>query len=80
MADQLASIHDTAQRAKAEGLGVSENALRVWVADGTLAFVPMGKKRMIYWPTLMQFLMQGQKVDKTPRPMYGRGSRGGGRR
>lgn len=76
---QLATIRDTAARAKAEGLGVSEGALRAWIAEGKLAYIPSGNRRMIYWPTLMAFLATGQKVDNTPRPRYGRGSRGGAR-
>ena len=77
---QLATIRDTAARAKAEGLGVSEKALRAWIAEGKLAFVPSGNRRLIFWPTLMAFLTQGQKIDTTPRPYFGRGSKGGVRR
>ena len=77
---QLATIRKTASRAKSEGLGVSEKALRAWVAEGKLAFVPSGNRRLIFWPTLMDFLTKGQKIENTPRPYFGRGSRGGKRR
>ena len=77
---ELCTIRDTAARAKAEGLGVSENALREWVASGALAFVPVGNRRLIFWPTLLAFLAEGEKVDAMPRPKYGPGSRGGKRR
>ena len=77
---QLATIRDTAARAKVEGLGISEKALREWVAAGKLAFVASGNRRLIFWPTLMEFLSKGQTVSTAPRPMYGRGSRGGARR
>jgi len=59
---------------------VSEKALRAWIAEGKLAFVPSGNRRLIFWPTLMAFLTQGQKIDNTPRPYFGRGSKGGKRR
>ena len=77
---QLASIHQTWLRAKAEGLGISEKALRSWTDEGKLAFVPSGNRRLIYWPNLMAFIEQGQKYDTAPRPYFGRGSRGGKRR
>lgn len=74
---QLATIRDTAARAKDEGLHISEGAIRSWVSTGKLAFVPIGNRKYIYWPTLIKFLETGTKVDTTPRPRYGRGSRGG---
>lgn len=77
---ELATVNQTAERARTEGLGVSETALRAWLADGKLAFVPVGNRKMIYWPTLLSFLEKGVTMDTTPRPMYGPGSRGGRRR
>lgn len=77
---ELCTVRQTAERAKTEGLGVTETALRSWIASGALAFVPVGNRRLIYWPTLLDFLAHGETVDNAPRPMYGRGSRGGKRR
>lgn len=77
---ELATINQTAARAQSEGLGVTETALRSWLAAGVLPFVPVGNRRLIYWPTLLTFLAKGVTADNTPRPMYGPGSRGGKRR
>lgn len=77
---ELATVNQTAERARDEGLGVTETALRSWLADGSLAFIPVGNRRMIYWPTLLAFLEKGVTADTSPRPMYGPGSRGGRRR
>lgn len=73
------SVHGTALRLKAEGIGISEHALRAWVEGGMLPVVQAGRNRLINWNTLMKFL-EGQKIENTPRPLYGRGSRGGSRR
>ena len=72
----MASVHSTAIRLKEEGIGISERALRAWVEDGLLPCVQSGRNRLINWNTLMKFL-EGQKIDKTPRPYFGRGSKGG---
>jgi len=76
---QMASIHRTALRAKNEHIGISEHALRAWVDAGQLPYVQVGRNRLINWNILMKFL-EGEKIDNTPRPYFGRGSRGGKRR
>ena len=55
MAEML-TIRDTANRAKAEGLPISENALRNWVKQGKVPAVLAGKKQLIYYPNLIRFL------------------------
>lgn len=55
MAEML-TIRDTAARAKAEGLPISENALRNWVKQGQIPAVCAGKKQLIYYPNLIRFL------------------------
>lgn len=72
----MASVHGTALRLKAEGFGISEHALRSWVEEGKLPVVQAGRNRLINWNTLMRFL-EGEKIDNTPRPYFGRGSKGG---
>lgn len=67
MADwkQTATIHQTAERCKAEGLGVSEWALRGWCHEGKLRHVTAGKKTLIYWPNLIAFLENGEESKPT---------------
>lgn len=55
MADVL-TIRDTAARAKAEGLPISENALRVWIKQGLIPVVRAGNKQLVYYPNLVNFL------------------------
>lgn len=52
----MATISKTAERAKAESLGVSEMALRRWVKSGQLPAVYAGNRALIFWPTLISFL------------------------
>lgn len=77
---ELDTIRGTVARAKAEGFYVSEGALRAWVKDGKLPYVPRGNRKLIFWPALMEFIQTGEKRDNTPRPRFGPGSRGGKRR
>lgn len=59
MADML-TIRGTVKRAKAEGLCISDYALRNWVRTGVVPSVPVGdKKRLIYFPNLVRFLTTG---------------------
>ena len=60
---QVATIPKTAARCKAEGIGLSENQLRTLCARGELKHTQMGKKSLIYWPNLLEFLESG-----TPDP------------
>lgn len=50
------TIRDTAARAKAEGLPISENALRVWIKQGKVPVVHAGNKQLVYYPNLVAFL------------------------
>lgn len=72
---ELGTIKQTAERAASEDLGVTETALRSWIAEGRLPVVAVGNRKMVYWPTLMQFLEQGQTVDNSPLPYRKRGYR-----
>ncbi len=65
MADML-TIRGTVKRAKAEGLCISDYALRNWVRTGVVPSVPVGdKKRLIYFPNLVRFLTTGTDTPAT---------------
>jgi len=53
---QVATINKTLERARSEGLGIPETALRRWVKEGQVPAVYVGNKALIYWPTLLNFL------------------------
>ena len=44
----VATINQTVARARDEGLGIPETALRRWVRDGSVPAVYAGKKALIY--------------------------------
>ena len=78
---ELLSVHATWLRAKDEGIGISEKAINSLIRSGKLAYVPSGNRvKLINWPTFLTVLAEGQKIDTTPRPYFGRGSKGGKRR
>lgn len=60
MSDVL-TIRDTVARAKAEGLPISENALRNWIKQGKIPTVRAGAKHLVYFPNLARFLRCGEK-------------------
>lgn len=52
----LLSINECVRRGKAEGLPVTETALRRWIKTDELHVVYAGRKALVYWPNLVQFL------------------------
>lgn len=71
---QTATIRETAARCKAEGLGVSEWALRGWVRTGKIKYVMAGNKALIYWKNLLTFLESGETTGTScdsPGALYG---------
>lgn len=52
----IATINQTLKRAKAEGMNISETALRRWVKDGTLYATFSGRNALIYWPNVVKLL------------------------
>ena len=64
MADVL-TIREAAQRAKREGLPVSEYSLRGWIKTGDLPVRNIGKKSLIYYPNLVSYLRCEGGADNT---------------
>ena len=63
MGDVL-TIRETAARAKAEGLGVSEYTLRRWVKTGQLPSRSTGNKALIYFPNLVEYLQGAAYTER----------------
>ena len=55
MADIL-TIRETVQRAKEEGMPISEYTLRQWVRSGAVPVRKVGKKVLIFYPNLLRYL------------------------
>ena len=64
MADVL-TIREAAQRARSEGLPVSEYSLRVWVKTGSIPVRSVGNKSLLYYPNLVSFLRCEHGADNT---------------
>ncbi len=61
---EVNTIRQTVRRAKAEGLGVSETALRRWCKTGELPFIAVGNRQYISWSVLLKFLgVSSQEVE-----------------
>lgn len=58
----LLSINECVKRGKADGLPIPEVALRRWIKAGEVHAVYAGRKALVYWPNLVQFLTSGHPV------------------
>ncbi len=58
------TIRNAVQRAKADGLPVSEYTLRQWVKTGVVPARKVGKKALLFYPNLVKYLQCGG--DNTP--------------
>lgn len=52
----VVTIREAVQRAKAEGLPVSEYTLRQWVRSGTVPVRKAGNKVLLFYPNLVHYL------------------------
>ncbi len=55
----LASIHNTAQRCKNEGMPISEKAIRIFVKNGKIPAIKSGTKALILWENVLTFIKEG---------------------
>lgn len=63
---QVATIPKTAQRCKAEGIGLSAQQLRCLCKEGQLKHTKMGRVVLIYWPNLIEMLKSGGEPPPAP--------------
>lgn len=60
------TIREAVQRAKADGLPVSEYTLRQWVKSGAIPTRKAGTKALLYYPALVRYLECVDGCDNTP--------------
>lgn len=60
------TIREAVQRAKADGLPVSEYTLRQWVKTGAVPVRKAGSKMLLYYPRLVEFLTCADGGDIRP--------------
>ncbi len=65
MAD-VVTIREAVQRAKSDGLPVSEHALRQWVKTGAIPARKVGQKALLFYPNLVRYLQCEDGADNKP--------------
>lgn len=62
----IITIREAVQRAKAEGLPVSEYSLRAWVKTGAIPVRKVGQKALLFYPHLERYLKCEDGSDNIP--------------
>jgi len=73
MADVL-TIREAVQRAKNEGMPVSEYTLRHWVKIGAVPVRKIGQKALLFYPNLVRYLQcedSAEPLTTGAIPIYG---------
>lgn len=65
MADML-TIRQAVERARQEGIPVSEYTLRRWVKSGAVPVRVAGSKQLLYYPNLVRYLQCVDGSDNKP--------------
>lgn len=60
------TIREAVQRAKAEGLPVTEYTLRQWVKSGAIPARKVGQKALLFYPNLVRYLQCEDGGDNKP--------------
>lgn len=60
------TIREAVQRAKDDGLPVTEYTLRQWVRTGAIPIRKVGQKALLYYPNLVNFLQCADGADNPP--------------
>lgn len=67
MGDML-TIRETVARANTEGLRLSEYTLRRWIRTGQLPARSTGRKMLLFYPNVMNFIRCADGQDNLPPP------------
>lgn len=71
MADML-TIRQAVDRARQEGIPVSEYTLRRWVKSGAVPVRVAGSKQLLYYPNLVRYLQCVDGCDNQPPQLAGK--------
>lgn len=63
------TVRESVQRAKSDGLPVSEYTLRQWIRTGAIPVRNAGQKSLIFYPNLVRFLQCADGSDNTTSPV-----------
>ena len=62
----IVSIREAVQRARDDGMPVSEYTLRHWVKSGAIPVRKVGQKVLLYYPNLLRYLQCEDGKDNQP--------------
>lgn len=62
----VVTIRKAVQRAKADGLPVSEYTLRQWIRTGAIPTRKVGQKALLFYPNLVRYLQCEDGCDNIP--------------
>lgn len=62
----VVTIREAVQRAKADGLPISEYTLRHWVRTGAIPTRKVGQKALLFYPNLVRYLQCEDGADNEP--------------
>ena len=66
---KVLTIREAVQRAKADGMPISEYTLRHWVRTGAIPTRKVGQKALLFYPNLVRYLQCEDGADNTPATM-----------
>lgn len=62
----VVTVRQAVQRAKSDGLPVSEYTLRLWIKAGSVPVRKAGTKLLIFYPNLVRYLQCEDGSDNQP--------------
>ena len=62
----VVTVREAVQRAKADGLPVTEYTLRRWIKTGVIPVRSVGSKALLFYPNLIRFLRCEDGADNVP--------------
>lgn len=68
---QICTVREAVERAKQDGLPVSEHALRMWIRAGVIPVRKAGTKILLYYPNLVKYLQCEDGGDFKPATAAG---------
>lgn len=68
----VVTIREAVQRARNDGMPVSEYTLRHWVKSGAIPVRKVGQKVLLYYPNLLRYLQCEDGKDNQPATVAAR--------
>lgn len=62
----VVTVREAVQRAKADGLPVTEYTLRRWIKTGAIPVRNVGSKALLFYPNLVRYLQCDDGADNAP--------------